>query len=51
VTEPTLDQTLYHVVYLYDAAGRLEAVAEPLRGLSTPWIATLHMRGALQCRV
>ena len=39
VSEPSLDQVMYHVAYLYDKALRLEYVSEPLLGLTSPWIA------------
>ena len=41
ITEPSVDQVMYHVAYLYDKALRLEYVSEPLLGLSRPWIAKL----------
>ncbi len=39
--DPNDGRTRYHVAYLYDKAGRLEYVAEPLRGITTPWVAKL----------
>ncbi|NLH16928.1 MAG: RHS repeat-associated core domain-containing protein [Phycisphaerae bacterium] len=41
VIEPDDLATMYYAAYLYDKAGRLEYVAEPLRGITTPWVAKL----------
>ncbi len=40
VTEPSSDQVMYHIAYLYDKALRLEYVSEPLNGTTTGWIAS-----------